>query len=402
MALPDRGIAPIDVPLRRLSPGHYYSPGFQVPLDGRVARHREAAALGVRAADAPRHHRRRLSAVAPACRSTRKRTRSSPSSRCSRTSRSSRCVLVGIVALLGGRSFGRTVVAALGPRAPTLASRRRRRRDRGQPLLLRDRRLHPVRALLVPAHLHVPARSRCSPSGVVRRDRVRASGTPRPFVVVGAPVSLYHWLVERVPSLEEGSSCSVFVPCAVPYFEELGYITLAFMALSAFLLVGRAARRHPRPRPHHREAGTHMKARPCIDDPPAAAAVLVALALALVARGRLRTGPGARRRAQPTRARHRRAAARRPTTSGTANDDAIGEIAPTLEGLSLDRQEGHVRQRRHAAHRPVPLALVPALPGRGARDREAGEAGQARRRRGRHRRHQHDARACRTGRRRSG
>jgi copper transport protein len=34
MALPDRGIAPIDVPLRRLSPGHYYSPAFQVPLEG--------------------------------------------------------------------------------------------------------------------------------------------------------------------------------------------------------------------------------------------------------------------------------------------------------------------------------------------------------------------------------
>ena len=33
-ALPDKDIAPIDVPLRRLSPGHYYSPGFQVPLGG--------------------------------------------------------------------------------------------------------------------------------------------------------------------------------------------------------------------------------------------------------------------------------------------------------------------------------------------------------------------------------
>jgi disulfide bond formation protein DsbB len=59
-----------------------------------------------------------------------------------------------------------------------------------------------------------------------------------PFVVFGAPVSLYHYLVERVPSLAESSSCSVFVPCSVPYFEELGYVTLAFMALSAFLLVG--------------------------------------------------------------------------------------------------------------------------------------------------------------------
>jgi len=34
MALPDRDIAPIDVPLRRLGPGHYFSPGFAVPLTG--------------------------------------------------------------------------------------------------------------------------------------------------------------------------------------------------------------------------------------------------------------------------------------------------------------------------------------------------------------------------------
>jgi copper transport protein len=34
MALPDRKIAPISVPLRRLSPGHYYSPGFDVPIAG--------------------------------------------------------------------------------------------------------------------------------------------------------------------------------------------------------------------------------------------------------------------------------------------------------------------------------------------------------------------------------
>ncbi|HEY8218030.1 MAG TPA: FixH family protein [Acidimicrobiia bacterium] len=30
----DRKIAPIDVPLRRLGPGHYYSPGFDVPIAG--------------------------------------------------------------------------------------------------------------------------------------------------------------------------------------------------------------------------------------------------------------------------------------------------------------------------------------------------------------------------------
>ena len=32
--LPDRNIAPIELALRRLSPGHYYAPGFDVPLAG--------------------------------------------------------------------------------------------------------------------------------------------------------------------------------------------------------------------------------------------------------------------------------------------------------------------------------------------------------------------------------
>jgi copper transport protein len=32
--LPSRGIAPIDVPLRKLGPGHYLSPGFDIPIAG--------------------------------------------------------------------------------------------------------------------------------------------------------------------------------------------------------------------------------------------------------------------------------------------------------------------------------------------------------------------------------
>ena len=60
----------------------------------------------------------------------------------------------------------------------------------------------------------------------------------RPFVVIGAPISLYHWLVERVDFFAKSSSCSVEAPCTVPWFQELGYVTLAFMALSAFLLIG--------------------------------------------------------------------------------------------------------------------------------------------------------------------
>jgi Disulfide bond formation protein DsbB len=73
--------------------------------------------------------------------------------------------------------------------------------------------------------------------GLLRRDRgVRWYAAP--FVVVGAPLALYHWLVERVAWFAEGTSCSAEAPCSVPWFEELGYVTLAFMSMSAFLLIG--------------------------------------------------------------------------------------------------------------------------------------------------------------------
>jgi hypothetical protein len=72
--------------------------------------------------------------------------------------------------------------------------------------------------------------------GVLRRDRA-VLWYAAPFAAIGAPLALYHWLVERVPSLSDADSCSVVAPCAVPYFEELGYVTLAFMDMSAFLLI---------------------------------------------------------------------------------------------------------------------------------------------------------------------
>jgi disulfide bond formation protein DsbB len=73
--------------------------------------------------------------------------------------------------------------------------------------------------------------------GWLRRDpKVWVTGAV--FVVIGAPLSLYHWLVERVPSLAETSSCSIVAPCTAPYFEKLGFVTLAWMCMSSFLLIG--------------------------------------------------------------------------------------------------------------------------------------------------------------------
>lgn len=97
--------------------------------------------------------------------------------------------------------------------------------------------------------------------GWLRRDR-KVWMTAAPFVVIGAPLSLYHWLVERVPSFAESSSCSIVAPCTTPYFEKLGFVTLAWMCLSSFLLIGTllalsvAAQRAEAARPTDDTAGT--------------------------------------------------------------------------------------------------------------------------------------------------
>jgi disulfide bond formation protein DsbB len=97
--------------------------------------------------------------------------------------------------------------------------------------------------------------------GWLRRDP-KAWITALPFVVVGAPLALYHWLVERVPSFAESSSCSAFAPCTAPYFEKLGFVTLAWMSLSSFLLIGTllalfvTAQRSEGARPGSERAGT--------------------------------------------------------------------------------------------------------------------------------------------------
>src|SRR3954468_24552376 len=72
--------------------------------------------------------------------------------------------------------------------------------------------------------------------GWFRRDKA-VWITALPFLVLGPFVSLYHWLVERVPSFAESTSCSIDAPCSAPYFEKLGFVTLAWMALSSFLLM---------------------------------------------------------------------------------------------------------------------------------------------------------------------
>lgn len=67
----------------------------------------------------------------------------------------------------------------------------------------------------------------------IRRDRSLA-----PYYIVlatlGLCVSTYHYVLEWFPTLES-NVCSVDVPCTTIWFREFGFITLPFMAASAFL-----------------------------------------------------------------------------------------------------------------------------------------------------------------------
>jgi disulfide bond formation protein DsbB len=55
----------------------------------------------------------------------------------------------------------------------------------------------------------------------------------RVIASIGLVISGYHWLLERFPSIDAGV-CSTAVPCELVWFERFGFITLPFMAFTAF------------------------------------------------------------------------------------------------------------------------------------------------------------------------
>ena len=69
---------------------------------------------------------------------------------------------------------------------------------------------------------------------VLRRDTA-ARFYLVPMAAVGAAISTYHYLIEW-GVLNDSESCGVFGPaCADIWFREFGFVTLAFMALAAFV-----------------------------------------------------------------------------------------------------------------------------------------------------------------------
>lgn len=71
--------------------------------------------------------------------------------------------------------------------------------------------------------------------GLLRRDR-RLHTYVLPFSLVGAGVSLYHYLIQKTDWLPP-PVCSVGVPCTVDYINGFGFITIPFLAFTAFVLI---------------------------------------------------------------------------------------------------------------------------------------------------------------------
>jgi disulfide bond formation protein DsbB len=86
----------------------------------------------------------------------------------------------------------------------------------------------------------------------IRRDR-SVRWYAGPLAGIGALVSSYHYLIEWKPSLE-GGACGVGPSCADIWFRELGFVTLAFMALCGFVAILVLVLPTPRPAPEEAHA----------------------------------------------------------------------------------------------------------------------------------------------------
>jgi disulfide bond formation protein DsbB len=83
--------------------------------------------------------------------------------------------------------------------------------------------------------------------GAALRDRsVRLYALP--LVLVGGAISSYHYLLERFPNIGS-SACEVTNPCTVLWVWRFHYISIPFMALSAFALILTLLLLTPRPEP---------------------------------------------------------------------------------------------------------------------------------------------------------
>lgn len=58
-----------------------------------------------------------------------------------------------------------------------------------------------------------------------------------PMTILGGCISLYHYLMEKTSWFESNSFSCGIVPCDAQYINWFGFVTIPFLALTAFVLI---------------------------------------------------------------------------------------------------------------------------------------------------------------------
>ena len=71
----------------------------------------------------------------------------------------------------------------------------------------------------------------------LKRANAEARRYGLPLSLIGGGIAAYHYLIQQFPSLE-GGACSIDVPCSAPYVWKYDFVSIPYMALAGFALIG--------------------------------------------------------------------------------------------------------------------------------------------------------------------
>ncbi|CAM5208440.1 Disulfide bond formation protein DsbB OS=Ureibacillus acetophenoni OX=614649 GN=SAMN05877842_10734 PE=3 SV=1 [Ureibacillus acetophenoni] len=69
------------------------------------------------------------------------------------------------------------------------------------------------------------------------QKNARIAATTAVFSVIGGSISLYHYGIQKIDFLSANAPACGQVPCTGEYINLLGFITIPFLALTAFILI---------------------------------------------------------------------------------------------------------------------------------------------------------------------
>ncbi len=72
--------------------------------------------------------------------------------------------------------------------------------------------------------------------GLIRQDKGIFSYV-LPFSLIGITLSTYHYLLQKTDLFTTSTVCDTGIPCTTTWINWFGFITIPFLALTAFLII---------------------------------------------------------------------------------------------------------------------------------------------------------------------